>query len=321
MGESGVIGKLARGLTAGSGVISAWIGVNDAAVADALAREAFDAVTLDMQHGGVDFVGASRAILAVALAGKPTIVRIPVGDFACASRLVDAGAAAIIAPMIDGAEDARRFAEFMKFPPLGRRSWGPRAALALSGLIGPAYLHSANATTLAIAMIETREALSALDEILGAPRDRRRVRRAVRSFDRAQRRLDRRSRRRRGRGRVVADRRASPRARQVRRALLLRRRARQGGARARLRLVLGVDRPQPAARGRAPRTRRGALNEPSAADRPGFAANQRGSRQTRLPSLRAQTIIAALTGEEAACDGSNASPARATDAWEIQRCA
>ncbi len=168
MGESGVIGKLARGLTAGSGVISAWIGVNDAAVADALAHEAFDAVTLDMQHGGVDFVGASRAILAVALAGKPTIVRIPVGDFACASRLVDAGAAAIIAPMIDGAEDARRFAEFMKFPPLGRRSWGPRAALALSGFIGPAYLHSANATTLAIAMIETREALSALDEILGA---------------------------------------------------------------------------------------------------------------------------------------------------------
>ena len=169
MGESGVIGKLAQGLAAGSGVLSAWVGVNDAAVADALAREAFDAVTLDMQHGGVDFVGATRAILAVALAGKPTIVRIPVGDFAGASRLVDAGAAAIIAPMVDGADDARRFVEFMKFPPLGRRSWGPRAALALSGLIGPAYLHSANATTLAIAMIETREALSALDEILGAP--------------------------------------------------------------------------------------------------------------------------------------------------------
>jgi 4-hydroxy-2-oxoheptanedioate aldolase len=169
MSDGGVIGKLARDLGAGSGVVTAWIGANDAAVADALAREAFDAVTLDMQHGGVDFVGATRAIVAVALAGKPTIVRIPIGDFACASRLADAGAAAIIAPMINGADDARRFAEFLKFPPLGRRSWGPRAALALSGLIGPAYLHSANAMTLAIAMIETREALSALDEILAAP--------------------------------------------------------------------------------------------------------------------------------------------------------
>jgi len=169
MGESGVIGKLARGLAGGSGVVSAWVSVDDAAVAETLAREAFDAVTLDMQHGGVDFVGASRAILAVALAGKPTIVRIAVDDFTSASRLVDAGAAAVIAPMINGADDARRFAEFIKFPPLGRRSWGPRAALGLSGLIGPAYLHSANAMTLAIAMIETREALSALDEILGAP--------------------------------------------------------------------------------------------------------------------------------------------------------
>jgi 4-hydroxy-2-oxoheptanedioate aldolase len=169
MSEGGVIGKLARGLAARSGVLSAWIGVNDAAVADALARESFDAVTLDMQHGGVDFVGAARSILAVALAGKPTIARIPVGDFAGASRLADAGAAAVIAPMINSAEDARRFAEFMKFPPLGRRSWGPRAALALTGLIGPAYLHSANAMTLAIAMIETREALEALDDILTTP--------------------------------------------------------------------------------------------------------------------------------------------------------
>jgi 4-hydroxy-2-oxoheptanedioate aldolase len=169
MSEGGVIGKLACGLASRSGVLTAWICVNDAEIANALARESFDAVTLDMQHGQVNFGGAAQAILVVALAGKPTIVRIPVGDFACASRLADAGAAAIIAPMINGADDARRFAEFMKFPPLGLRSWGPGSAGALSGLSGPAYLHSANAMTLAIAMIETREALDALDEILTTP--------------------------------------------------------------------------------------------------------------------------------------------------------
>jgi 4-hydroxy-2-oxoheptanedioate aldolase len=169
MSDGGVIGQLARGLASGRGVLAAWVGVNDAAVGEALAREAYDAVTLDMQHGGVDFVGATQAILAVALAGKPTLVRVPVDDFAMASRLADAGAAAAIAPMIDDADAARRFADFMKFPPLGRRSWGPRAALALSGLQGPAYLSSANAATLAIAMIETREALDALDAILATP--------------------------------------------------------------------------------------------------------------------------------------------------------
>ena len=160
-----VIAKLVQSLRAG-GVYSAWVGINDAQIAEALAREDFDAVTLDMQHGSVDLVGAAQAILSVALAGKPTVVRIGVGDFSSASRMADAGAAGVIAPMINSAEDARRFAEYIKFPPLGRRSWGPRACAPLSGFVGPAYFHEANAITLAIAMIETREALDALDDIL-----------------------------------------------------------------------------------------------------------------------------------------------------------
>jgi 4-hydroxy-2-oxoheptanedioate aldolase len=163
-----VVGKLSRSLASG-GVYSAWVGLNEPGVAEALAREPFDAITLDMQHGGVDFVGASRAISYVALAGKPTIVRINVGDFAGASRVADAGAAGVIAPMINSGADARQFAEFMKFPPDGRRSWGPRACLPLSGLQGVDYLHGANAITLAIAMVETREALDALDDIVGTP--------------------------------------------------------------------------------------------------------------------------------------------------------
>jgi 4-hydroxy-2-oxoheptanedioate aldolase len=165
MSAVGVIGKLAEQLRTGC-VYSAWIGVNDPFVAETLAREDFDAVTLDMQHGGVDLAGATRAILAIANAGKPAIVRVPLDDFATASRAADAGAAAVIAPMINSAKDAERFAEHLKFPPLGRRSWGPRAALTLSGLSATDYLKTANAFTLAIAMVETREGLYAIDEIL-----------------------------------------------------------------------------------------------------------------------------------------------------------
>ncbi len=169
MSEGGVIGKLSWQIRSGKCVLPAWVGVNDASVAELLAREAYDCVVLDMQHGAIDLRGAMAGVSAVALAGKPAIVRVPVGDYATASRVIDAGAAAVIAPMINSAEDARRFALQMKYPPVGQRSWGPRSALALSGLIGPAYLHSANAFTLAIAMIETREALAALDDILAEP--------------------------------------------------------------------------------------------------------------------------------------------------------
>lgn len=169
MSEGGIVGALARQIRAGECALSAWVGINEPAVAEQLARDGYDTVTLDMQHGAIDLAGAMRGIGAVALAGKPAIVRIPVGEFQTASRVIDAGAAAVIAPMINSGADARRFADFMKFPPVGQRSWGPRAALTHSGYIAPAYLHSANAITLAIAMVETVDALDALDEILGTP--------------------------------------------------------------------------------------------------------------------------------------------------------
>jgi len=161
-----VVGKFSKALTSEEPVFCGWAGMNEPAVAEALAREAFDAVVLDMQHGAFDFTGASRAILSVALAGRPTVVRVPVGEFPLASRLLDAGAAGVIAPMINGRDDALRLVAFTKFPPLGERSWGPRAVLPLSGLDAPDYLAAANAMTQTIAMIETRAALEALDDIL-----------------------------------------------------------------------------------------------------------------------------------------------------------
>ena len=165
MNES-VPSKLAGRLAGHGQALCAWVTMSEPAVAEALAREAFDAVALDMQHGAIDFASAVRSILSVALAGKPTIARVPIGEFALASQLLDAGASGILAPMINSGDDARRLVEFVKFPPLGQRSWGPRTALALSGLSAPAYLKEANAISQAIAMIETRAALDALDDIL-----------------------------------------------------------------------------------------------------------------------------------------------------------
>jgi 4-hydroxy-2-oxoheptanedioate aldolase len=166
MSIGGTVAILADRIAAGQFSTTAWVGMAEPAIAELMVREGFDSAMLDMQHGSVDVTGAIRGIGMVALAGKPCIVRIPVDDFPCASRMLDAGAAAIIAPMINSVEDARRFAAFMKFPPIGERSWGPHRAVALTGLEHGVYLKEANRIQLAIAMIETREALAALDGIL-----------------------------------------------------------------------------------------------------------------------------------------------------------
>lgn len=159
--------QLAAGLRAGKTVFSAWCGIPEPAIAGLLAREpGYDCVVLDMQHGSIDYLNAVRAIPLVAAAGKPCMPRIPVGDFGTASRLVDAGASGIIAPMVNTVEDARAFAASIKFPPQGGRSWGPLAALALTGRTPPDYFAGANAFTMTFAMIETREALDRIDDIL-----------------------------------------------------------------------------------------------------------------------------------------------------------
>jgi 4-hydroxy-2-oxoheptanedioate aldolase len=107
-----------------------------------------------------------QSIGSITAAGKPTVVRIPVGDNAFASRALDMGAQAVIAPMINSVAEARAFVAAVKYPPVGQRSWGPNRAIALSGKTPQVHLSTSNAETFAFAMIETVEALAALDDIL-----------------------------------------------------------------------------------------------------------------------------------------------------------
>lgn len=169
MTPSNPIARLSQRLSAGDRLIAAWSSHADPTLAEIMVREGFDTAVLDMQHGAHTLASAQLGIAAVALAGAPAIVRIPVGAFATASRLCDMGAAAIIAPMINAVAEAEAFASFVKFPPVGARSWGPHRAVALSGLAQPAYLAAANKIHLALPMIETRAALDALDGILAVP--------------------------------------------------------------------------------------------------------------------------------------------------------
>ena len=148
----------------------AWSGVPDALTVEILARQGFDCVALDMQHGGHNEDSVLRSLAPILAAGKPAFVRIPVGRFDMASRALDFGAEAVIAPMINSLADARAFAESMKYPPLGGRSWGPTYGFPRHGRGDTAaWLRESNHRTLAFAMVETRAALDVLDGILDTP--------------------------------------------------------------------------------------------------------------------------------------------------------
>jgi 4-hydroxy-2-oxoheptanedioate aldolase len=162
--------QLASRLEAGETLFTAWSGVPDALTVEIVAAQPFDAITLDMQHGGHHEDSVVRGILPVMHAKKHPVVRIPVGRFDMASRALDFGAEAVIAPMVNSVADARQFAAAMKYPPVGERSWGPTYAFPRhKGSDYNAWLSDMNARTVSFAMIETRPALDALDGILETP--------------------------------------------------------------------------------------------------------------------------------------------------------
>jgi 4-hydroxy-2-oxoheptanedioate aldolase len=161
---------LARRLRAGETIFSGWCNLGSPLVAETIAREGFDCVTLDRQHGPWDTAAIVAGISGLYHTGAAAAVRVPLNDFAFVSRALDMGAEAIIAPMINSVDDARQFANAAKYPPLGERSWGPTRAMPLQGKTNTVdYLRDANDGTLTLAMIETAAALANVDAIAATP--------------------------------------------------------------------------------------------------------------------------------------------------------
>ena len=159
--------RLKKLLDAGKPVLSGWCGITDPRYLESIAEFDFDAILLDMQHGFFDETSVQNAITTLVARGKAPLVRIPLARWDTASRVMDFGALAVVAPMINTVDDARAFVSATRFVPVGNRSFGPRHAASLYGIETNDYLNNFDQCSLALAMIETREAYGNLDEIIG----------------------------------------------------------------------------------------------------------------------------------------------------------
>lgn len=143
--------------------VVAWLASPDPLAAERVARAGYAAVALDQQHGAIADDEALRILQAVTLAGSPAIVRVAWNLPHLVMKALDLGAWGVIAPMLDGPEDVRRFVAACRYPPLGERSYGPTRGAALATPYTPDL---ANEQVVPIAMIETRGALERIDEVL-----------------------------------------------------------------------------------------------------------------------------------------------------------
>jgi 4-hydroxy-2-oxoheptanedioate aldolase len=146
-----------------------WLTIPSGLLAHELVRAARLPALVDMQHGQADIAAMVDMVRAIRQAGQAAFVRPPLQDYGTAARALDAGATAIVFPMVDTAADARRLVEATKYPPVGKRSWGPGLAAGLLGIELADYLADANQLTRVFAMIETAQALDNVDAIAATP--------------------------------------------------------------------------------------------------------------------------------------------------------
>jgi 4-hydroxy-2-oxoheptanedioate aldolase len=147
----------------GGTAVNGWCAIPSPVTAEIVGRAGFDMVTVDLQHGLIDYQMALTMCQVLQGLPAPVLCRVPWNEPGIIMKCLDAGFTGLICPMINSAEDARRLVEASRYAPLGCRSFGPTRANLVHGT---AYARSANEKVLLLAMIETREALSNLDAIL-----------------------------------------------------------------------------------------------------------------------------------------------------------
>ena len=146
-----------------------WMTMPSSYLAGQLARLPIEGVCLDLQHGMIGFSDAVGMIAAVSNAGRPAIVRVLWNEPGLIGQALDAGAAAVIVPMVNSKVQAEAMVRSAKYPPLGGRSWGGYTAFQTYGMSPADYFKQANSMTQVFAMIETQAALEAVEEIAAVP--------------------------------------------------------------------------------------------------------------------------------------------------------
>src|SRR4051812_18617233 len=122
----------AQQLREGKGLLGAWCTFASFASAEVMTNLGFDFLVLDMQHCELTQSQFPGILGAFKEGGPVPIVRVPQNDYHIINWLLDQGVGGVVAPMVTPVEDARRAVEAPKFPPVGRRSFGPYRAAAYS---------------------------------------------------------------------------------------------------------------------------------------------------------------------------------------------
>ena len=158
--------KLKELFKEGKPIINSWLAVPSSFSAEVMAQQGWDSLTIDMQHGLIDYSNAVNLLQAISTTDTTPMARVNWNEPGQIMKILDAGCYGIICPMVSNRKEAENFVQACQYPPKGYRSFGPIRASIYGG---DDYSKHADNEILKLAMIETKEALEKLNEILDTP--------------------------------------------------------------------------------------------------------------------------------------------------------
>ena len=162
------IATLRQRLAEGQVLIGTGIYLTDPQASEALA-DSVDFLWYDLEHSAMSIEALRGHMMVARGKNKPAIVRVPAGGTPFIKPVLDAGAHGIVVPQVRTPEEVRETVADCRYPPEGQRGFGPLIPTNYGRANDTEYVEQANANVFVSVMIETAEALEAIDEIVSIP--------------------------------------------------------------------------------------------------------------------------------------------------------
>lgn len=149
-------------------LVGTSIALSDAQTSEALAPS-LDFLWIDLEHAPMSPEAMRGHLLAARYKGTPVVVRVADYTTPYVKNALDAGAPGVIAPQITSVDQVRSFVGDCRYPPQGKRGFGPTVPSDYGRDASAAYVARANSGVFAAVMIETVAAVEAIEDIVAVP--------------------------------------------------------------------------------------------------------------------------------------------------------
>ena len=156
---------LRRRILAGETLFGVWASLGSPGSAELIGRAGYDWVVVDLEHGYTTESELLAHLTAIEGSGSVSLVRPQSGERLRIGRALDTGAAGIVVPRLDTAEQVREAVTFLRYPPTGQRGVALLTRGARLGTVNHAGVAALNDDIVGIVQIESPSALAAADEL------------------------------------------------------------------------------------------------------------------------------------------------------------